>query len=546
VQNLTAQKVVIALFVMGFFILAPWMTIQILNGNKLPFLFLFGAVFLLLFIFGLKDRCWLIIPFSLPIEGRLNFLPLNFSMQETAIILVVAYFLVRIAMGYQIKFRLGPKVIWLPLLGLLAIFAYHWIGSGDIGIKALGGTSWGARKYFSIFLAVATIPILSSFSGASWNDFQKVPFLFFLGVFADLIPDTITTLAPATAPYIFQIYSAVNIGAYGSELMGNFTGNVGIIRFTPFRILGQALCLLVFCYFPSYTWLNPARFWVVPMLILGFFACAFSGFRAAIFNLAVISSAALLATARTRVILLLPIAAAGALLITSTQGNIINYPENIQRSLSFLPGAWNKKASSEGDESNKWRERIRQLFFREYFYKAPWLGTGFSFNPEYAKKTTELFLRMTTLSENDSWSDVRSFIELKQPHEGDIFALLTSGIIGTCFFVAFCLASVGFALKSVFKYRPADVSPVQIWALAILIQQSAAFFSVFGDYWMTLSIMCPVISILVASETFRPKSLELGIASVSAAQKIYPYPLQFIRPNYAQDPTAHHSTPYVN
>ena len=150
---------------------------------------------------------------------------------------------------------------------------------------------------------------------------------------------------------------------------------------------------------------------------------------------------------------------------------------------------------------------------------------------------------MTTLSENDPWRDVRSFIELKQPHEGDIFALLTSGIIGTCFFVAFCFASVGFALKSVFKYHPADVSPVQIWALAILIQQSAAFFSVFGDYWMTLSIMCPVISILVASETFRPKSLELGIASVSAAQKIYPYPLQFIRPNYAQDPTAHHSTP---
>ncbi len=517
---------------MGFFVFAPWMIVQILDGNKLPFFFLFGGGLLLFFIFGLKDRCWLIIPFSLPIEGRLNFLPLNFSMQETAIILVVAYFIIRTAMGHQIKFRWGPKFIWLPLLGLLAIFAYHWIGSGDIGIKALGGTSWGARKYFSILLAVATIPFLASFSGASWKDFQKVPFLFFLGVFTDLIPDTFTTLVPATAPYIFQIYSAVNIGAYGSEIQGNFGGNIGITRFTPFRILGQAICLLVFCYFPSYTWLNPARLWVVPVLIVGFFTCAFSGFRAAMFNLAVISSAALLATARARSFLLLPIAAAGALLIAATQGHIINYPENIQRSLSFLPGTWNTKASSEGDESNKWRGRIRELFFREYFYRAPWLGTGFSFNPDYAKKTTELFLRMTTFSENDPWRDVRSFIELKQPHEGDIFALQTSGIIGTCFFITFCLASIGFALKSVLKYRPADVSPVQIWALAILIQQSAAFFTVFGDYWMTLSIMCPVISILIASESSRPQSLGLRSLSMTTAQKILIYPPQPARPSY--------------
>jgi hypothetical protein len=249
------------------------MIFELLEGNSLPFLSLLAVGLLLLFLFVLKDRCWMIIPFSLPIEGRLNFLPLNFSMQETAVIAVMAYIFIQIVMGRTIHWRLGPKIIWLPLAGLLAILLYHWVSSGDIGIRALGGTGWGARKYFTVLIAVSTVPILASFSGTSGKDFQKIPFVFFAGVFVDLIPDTFTTLLPATAPYIYRFYSAVNISEFGKELMGNFGGEGGITRFTQFRILGQALGLLVLSYFPFYTWLNPKRLWIPPALIVCFFLC---------------------------------------------------------------------------------------------------------------------------------------------------------------------------------------------------------------------------------------------------------------------------------
>jgi len=508
-QNLTVQKLCIGLITFGFFILAPWMISQMLEGNALPFFSLLGVGVLLLFLFVLKDRCWMVIPFSLPIEGRFNFLPLNFSMQETAVIAVMAYIFIQIVMGRQIQWRLGPKIIWPPLAGLLAILLYHWISSGDIGIRALGGTGWGGRKYFSILLAVATIPLLASFSGASWRDFQKIPLVFFAGVFMDLIPDTVSTLVPGVAPYIFRVYSAVNIAEFGKELMGNFSGEVGIVRFTPFRVLGQALCLVILCYCPFHTWLSPARLWIFPAIVLAFFSCAFSGFRSAMFNFAAIFTAAFFATARAKAFLLLPGAVAVALLIAGTQRTVVHYPQNIQRALSFLPGQWDKKVSHEGEISDKWRNRIRELFFKEYFPKAPLIGTGFGFDPDYAKKTTELFLRIAALNEADEWADVRSFLDLKQPHEGDIFALQTSGVIGTGFFICFCLATLWFAGRSVLKYPPRDLAPVQIWALAILFQQIAAFFAVFGDYWMTLSVMCPVISILTASETLRPKQKEL-------------------------------------
>ena len=168
--------------------------------------------------------------------------------------------------------------------------------------------------------------------------------------------------------------------------------------------------------------------------------------------------------------------------------------------------------------SDKWRNRIRELIFKEYFPKAPLIGTGFGFDPDYAKKTTELFLRVAALMEADEWADVRSFLELKQPHEGDIFALQTSGVIGTAFFVVFCLSTLWFAGRTVLNCRPRDLAPVQIWALAILFQQTAAFFTVFGDYWITLSVMCPVISILAASEKARPKLVELQNAPDACAE----------------------------
>lgn len=504
-QNLTVQKIVIFLVVASFFLLAPWITSEMLGGNSLPLFSLLAIGLLLLFLFLLKDRCWMIIPFTLPVEGRLMFLPLNFSMQETAVILVLAYIFIQIIMGRQIHWRLGPVMVWLPLSGLLAVLMFHWISSGDIGIKALGGTGWGGRKYFSILLAAATMPILISFSGSSLKDLQKVPLLYFAGVFVDLIPDTITTVFPAASPYIFRIYSMINIGEFGKELMGNFTGADAVTRYTTFRSLGQATVLLIMAYFPFFTWLNPARLWITPALVLAFFATAFSGFRSAMFNYAVIFSSALFASARSKTLLLVPLAVGLAFLISSTQGSVVQYPASIQRALSFLPGQWNPTVSQEATGSSEWRGRIRELFYKEYFHKAPLLGTGFGFDPNLAKKSTELFLRIAALREADEWADVRSFIEMKQPHEGDIHALSVSGIVGTVFFVFFCLGALLFSARSVLRCRPKELSPIQIWSFALICQQVFAFFSVFGDYVMTLSVLCPVIAILAASEKLRPR-----------------------------------------
>ena len=527
----------LALITLGFFIAAPWLTSETLSGNTTPLISLVGAGLLLLFVYGLEDRCWMIIPFCLSIEGNLNFLPLNFSIQELTIIVVLIYLIFRMIFGLNIGWKLGPALLWVPLAGVVAVVFYHWISSGDIGIKLLGGTGWGGRRYFKVFIAALSIPLLASFPGTRIQDLQKVPLLYFLGSFVDIVPDLLTTFIPASAPFVFRVYSGVNITEYGDSLKGNFVAEKGITRFGALAKLGSALGLASLCYFPARTWLQPNRLWVLPSLLMGGLLCAISGFRNTIFRYAVSLMAGLFAMMRFKAFLLLPLLAATGLAIALTQGSVFNYPLQIQRALSFLPGDWDAKAVMEGKGSSEWRAKITNLFFQEFFQKAPYFGKGYHFSAALAKQETDVYLAMAQRQQDarDEFAEARRFIEMRQPHEGPVHILLVTGSVGTFFFVAYCLALFVYSFGSVIRTPSRDVTPIQIWAVAALSPQILGFFIVFGDLSSFLIQVCPVSILLYRFERLK-----------APARKIPSVPLQSSEPSTAQEPSLHQAAHYIN
>ena len=509
-QNLTVQKVCLVLITLAFFIAAPWLTSETLGGNVLPLTILGAGTALLLFIFGLGDRCWLIIPFCLPIEGNLNFLPLNFSIQELAILAVFFYLLFRMIFGLDVAWRVGPALLWVPLSGVLTLVLYHWISSGDIGIKLLGGTGWGGRRYFKIFMAAFSIPLLASFPGMRGQDLQKVPLAFFLGSFVDIVPDLLTTFIPATAPWIWRFYSGINLGEYGAALQGNFAGEQGITRIGTLAKLGSGLGLATLCYFPARTWLLPTRLWALPVVLMGGLLCALSGFRNTIFRYALSVLAGLFASLRFRSLLLVPVLAAAALAVALSQGKIVDYPIQVQRTLSFLPGNWDLKAVAEAKGSTRWREKIDELFYKEYFGQAPILGQGYHFDPNLAKQETDIYLAVIKrqASAGDEYHDVRNFIEMRQPHQGPVAILLTIGAAGMVFFVGYCLAMLLYSFGSILRTPAKETAPVQVWAVAILLPEVLGFFIVFGDLTNFLIRVCPVVILL-----YRFERLKLAVST---------------------------------
>jgi len=502
VSNFTVQKLVLGLITFGAFLAAPWLTSEFLGGNSTPLFFLAAAGALLFFVYVLHDRCWMVIPFTLPIQGNLNFLPVSFSIQEIAIIIVFCYLLLRMIFGMNVAWRLGPALVWIPLAGLFVIIMLHWVESRDIGIKLLGGSGWGGRKYFKVIVALFSLPLLASFPDFRWSDLQKVPMLYFLGSFVDIVPGGFSTLFPATAPYIWKFYSGVNLSEYQSYASGAISREAGVTRIAQFDQVGSALSLLILSYFPARTWIRPARFWVFPTILLSGILCAASGFRNSVVRYFLSLLAALYTTMGLRSLLILPCAVAFTLVVAFSQGKFFNYPLALQRALSFLPGDWNRKAKSEADASSEWRAKMRVLFYEEYFPKNPLLGSGYHYNPIFAKQEEDVYLASIEKARSltDKYFDVRGFLERREPHEGLVHALLVSGLIGTSFFIAYCLALLLFCFQNLKKIPRMEVAPIQTWAISLLFTMIVAFFLLGGDYSSFFLLVCPISALLFRAD----------------------------------------------
>ena len=144
--------------------------------------------------------------------------------------------------------------------------------------------------------------------------------------------------------------------------------------------------------------------------------------------------------------------------------------------------------------SSEWRDKMTSLFYKEYFMKAPLFGYGYQYDKSYALDSTGAFFGMKSMLTADEFSDVRSFIEMRQPHEGDIHALLVSGIVGSLFFVAFCVSILLFSARPFFTSKKNRIQPIEIWSFCILLSSSVGFFVVYGDYSTTLPQLIPAVT----------------------------------------------------
>jgi len=259
------------------------------------------------------------------------------------------------------------------------------------------------------------------------------------------------------------------------------------------------------------------RLWALPTVLLGGILCAASGFRGTVVGYSVAFFGGIYTTLRSGALLLLPLPILAGLVIALTQGTVFNYPLALQRGLSFLPGQWNTKAALEAGDSSEFREKMKALFYKEYFQKAPIIGLGYHYDPNLAKTATDIYLAIVQrqATAGDEFASVRSYIEQRQPHEGVLHSLLVSGSLGIFFFSAFCLGLFFYAWRSIIHTPPNDITPIQTWCFALLLAQLVGFFLLFGDYTNFLIQVCPITALIYRAETLRRAALKSALPSIA-------------------------------
>ena len=491
--SLTVQKVALALILLGGVILAPVFTVQILEGNPLPFLITMGILVSVFFLTVVGRQCWILMPAFLGLNGRLNFLPANISMVEFAILVSLALILYEAVFEKKLPESLGPPWFWVPSVLFLSIIAYHWIRSGDIGLRLFGGENFGGRKNWTMFLGFLAVPILFSLVRSDNPLLRWIPLFYFLGCVLDFIPFLITTLSPGLGPLIFRVYSSVNLDAYQDTLYGSF-GGVDIVRVGNVGFFAYACQLMLLCYFPPKLWLRPIYWWCALGSIFSLLACIFSGFRSYLFRYVIAWGVALYGSSRWVTLLFIPAGALSLAILVFGHGSLFHLPVAMQRTLSVFPGKWDQVALTSAEGSNSFREGIKRIYWAEYAPQAPWFGQGMTFSKEEATASLAEFYLEKAKTKIQAEDDMyRGFIERRQPHDGVVDVHLPTGWVGLALFAWLLTTCLIYIVRCIQKTPSDQMGPNRLWCSAMILTEVFSYFVVYGD----LSAALPRLFILM-------------------------------------------------
>lgn len=504
VASLTVQKLVLALIFLAGLVAAPLLTNELLAGNYLPLvgvLAILGAIFFLTFV---GRNCWILMPAFLGLNGRLNFLPANLSMLETATIIALLFLLYEAIYEKKLPLNLGPAWIWIPSLLFLGIIFYHWVRSGDIGLRIFGGETYGGRKNWTLLIGFLSMPILYSMVKPGDPLLRWVPFFYFLAVLADFIPFLITTISPGVAPIVFRLYSSVNLDAFQETLYGSFSQE-GIVRIGSIGFFAMAAQLCMLAYFPAREWLRPKNWWCFLGSLICLCACIYSGFRSYVFRYAIIWLVGAFSSSRWVSLVFFPLAALVMFILVAGQGTYFHLPLAMQRALSPFPGKWDSLALDSAEGSSNWRETMKRVYWREYADKAGWFGEGMTYSRVLTQEgIEEFYLTLRRAAFENEEADARRFIERRQPHEGLLDVHYPTGWVGTGLLIVFFFGCSFFVIHKVYATPKAQISPERVWVTALVLTETLSYFTVYGD----LSVALPRLFILMplAVRAFAPSS----------------------------------------
>lgn len=405
---------------------------------------------------------------------------------------------------FQKKFLRAPDMTRAVLcLGAIILFTAWY--RGGIGVRFLGGSSYGGRYYIFVLAAIMgyfaltseMIPAAKATKICSW---------FFLSGATNFLPNLILMLGSA----LFILYWILPSNtAYVQAAAERGVGEID-------RITGLApACSALLCYLLArygirglFDWSKP---WRLGLLVLTLAAAFFAGFRSAIMMLFLIFVLQFYFERLMRTYYL-PIVF-GLLLCGLTPVFFFSnsMPFSVQRAISFLPVNVNSDVLMDAKDSSEWRYGMWAEVWNKEVPQYLLIGKGYSVDPaDIIAATDAARLGMSA-------SPYQGSMVAEDYHSGPLSVLVPFGIPGSLAFL-WVLFAGGRVLFNNYRYGEARMRRLNTVMLSYYLANCISFFFIFGALNSELYIFLGAVGLSVSLNGGVRKRVALKERPVAVSQ----------------------------
>lgn len=290
--------------------------------------------------------------------------------------------------------------------------------TGGIGLRALGSSTYGGRKYVYIAAAIIGYFVLIS---------RRVPpsrAMLYAGLF--FLPEAtafIGDLAFMGGKKFYAIYYLISPQTVVGQVLAQYdVTNPGLRRITGWVNVANAVCLFMLARYGVKGILDLTRPWRLGLTLFFMAGGLYSGFRSFIGGLLLTFGFAFFLEGLHRTKKLLVVVLLGTLCLAGLAAFSTKLPLSVQRSLSFLPIKIDLAAELAAEGSLQWRFEMWRKVAKDiptYFFK----GKGYVIDPN------DLFLSSDAARRGEGMASEWAVVS-GDYHNGPLSVLIPFGVWG--------------------------------------------------------------------------------------------------------------------
>ncbi|MDB6066952.1 MAG: O-Antigen ligase [Pedosphaera sp.] len=365
--------------------------------------------------------------------------------------------------------------------GVVFITAYL---TGGIGIAALGGSSYGGRKYIYIFAAIMLYFAIST-PHTKRDKAGLYMALFNLSALTSLAGYVAAVGGPAFyfLDNFFPIESAI------AETTA--TAAPGMEGMTRLGELGGASTLFFFlaARYGVRGILDVKKPWRLALVFVALLGSLLSGFRSNLILMLLTFALMFYMEGLFKTRYFMALSLTGILAACIILPNLQSMPLSVQRTLSFLPINIDPVARDSAEASTQWRLNMWGRVVPD-IPKYLLQGKGYALNPD------DLYLVGIAARQGFEEPEAMSMLA-GDYHSGPLSVIIPFGIFGAVGFIWFLVASF-LALRQNYRFGDPSLHLINTFLYALFIVRVAGFFFIFGSLHSDLPFFAGLVGMSVS------------------------------------------------